>query len=53
MGGIGSDIAVENADIVIMNDDPIKIFYAIRVNVITGFFSICYHFFTIIFLVCF
>ncbi|MFA5283750.1 MAG: heavy metal translocating P-type ATPase [Bacilli bacterium] len=25
MGGIGSDVAVDNADVVIMNDDPIKI----------------------------
>ncbi len=28
MGGIGSDIAVENADIVIMNDDPAKVYDA-------------------------
>ena len=31
MGGIGSDIAVENADIVIMNDDPIKIYDALTI----------------------
>lgn len=31
MGGIGSDIAVENADIVIMNDDPLKIYDVIRI----------------------
>ena len=31
MGGIGSDIAVQNADIVIMNDDPIKIYYALKI----------------------
>ena len=32
MGGIGSDIAVENADIVIMNDDPIKIYIAMKIS---------------------
>ncbi len=32
MGGIGSDIAVENADIVIMNDDPNKITTAIKIS---------------------
>lgn len=32
MGGIGSDIAVENADIVIMNDDPIKIYVAMKIS---------------------
>ena len=31
MGGIGSDIAVENADIVIMNDDPAKVYDAVRI----------------------
>ena len=31
MGGIGSDIAVENADIVIMNDDPIRIYDALQI----------------------
>ena len=31
MGGIGSDIAVENSDIVIMNDDPLKIYDAIAI----------------------
>jgi len=31
MGGIGSDIAVENADIVIMNDDPVKVYDAIKI----------------------
>ena len=31
MGGIGSDIAVENADIVIMNDDPAKVYDAMRI----------------------
>lgn len=32
MGGIGSDIAVENADVVIMNDDPAKVYDAIRIS---------------------
>ena len=31
MGGIGSDIAVENADIVIMNDDPLKVYEAMKI----------------------
>ncbi|MCQ2815340.1 MAG: cadmium-translocating P-type ATPase [Bacilli bacterium] len=31
MGGIGSDVAVENADIVIMNDDPAKVWDAIKI----------------------
>lgn len=32
MGGIGSDIAVENADVVIMNDDPMKVYDTIRIS---------------------
>ena len=31
MGGIGSDIAVENADIVIMNDNPVRVYDALRI----------------------
>ena len=31
MGAIGSDIAVENADVVIMNDDPAKVYEAVKV----------------------
>ena len=31
MGGIGSDIAVENSDIVIMNDDPVKVYEAVKI----------------------
>ncbi len=31
MGGVGSDAAVDNADIVIMNDDPLKIIDAINI----------------------
>lgn len=31
MGGIGSDIAVENADVIIMNDDPAKVYDAMMV----------------------
>ena len=40
MGGIGSDIAVENADIVIMNDDPIKIYDAIRISKMARNYSV-------------
>ena len=32
MGAIGSDIAVENADVVIMNDDPLKIYDVVRIS---------------------
>ena len=45
MGGIGSDIAVENADIVIMNDDPSKIYDAIKISKIarnTSIFNIAF-----------
>ena len=31
MGGIGSDVSVENADMVIMNDDPAKVYDAMKV----------------------
>ena len=31
MGGIGSDIAVENADIVIMNDNPVRVYDALKI----------------------
>ena len=31
MGGIGSDVAVENADVVIMQDHPLKIYHAIKI----------------------
>lgn len=31
MGGIGSDVAVENADAVIMQDHPLKIYHAIKI----------------------
>ncbi len=40
MGGIGSDIAVENADIVIMNDDPMKVDAAIKISKIARRVSI-------------
>lgn len=32
MGAIGSDVAIENADIVIMNDDPNKLISAIKIS---------------------
>ncbi len=35
MGGIGSDVAVENADAVIMQDHPLKIYHAIKIAKIT------------------
>jgi len=31
MGGIGSDIAVQNADVIIMNDDPAKVYDAMKI----------------------
>ncbi len=48
MGGIGSDIAVENADIVIMNDDPAKIYDAVKISKIarhTAVFNIIFSLF--------
>ena len=48
MGGIGSDIAVENADIVIMNDDPAKINDAVKIAKMaraTAIFNICFSLF--------
>jgi Cd2+/Zn2+-exporting ATPase len=35
MGGIGSDIAVENADIVLMTDEPIKLYDAYKISKMT------------------
>lgn len=35
MGGLGSDAAIENADIVLMNDDPIKVVEAIKIAKLT------------------
>lgn len=32
MGGIGSDCAVESADVIIMNDNPHKVFEAIKIS---------------------
>ena len=32
MGAIGSDVAIENADVVIMNDDPSKLISAIKIS---------------------
>ena len=31
MGAIGSDIAVENADVVIMNDNPARVYEAVKI----------------------
>ena len=45
MGAIGSDIAVENADVVIMNDDPAKVYEAVKVARIsrhTAIFNIAF-----------
>lgn len=45
MGGIGSDVAVENSDIVIMNDDPLKIYDAYKIAKIsrrTSIFNIVF-----------
>lgn len=45
MGGIGSDIAVENADVIIMNDDPAKVYDAIKIGKIarkTSIFNIAF-----------
>jgi Cd2+/Zn2+-exporting ATPase len=35
MGGAGSDMAIENADIVIMNDDPSKVVTAVKIAKMT------------------
>ena len=40
MGGIGSDIAVENADVIIMQDHPLKIYDAIQIGKIARFVAI-------------
>lgn len=40
MGGIGSDVAVENADIVIMQDHPLKIYDSIKIAHKTRFVAI-------------
>ena len=45
MGAIGSDIAVENADVVIMNDDPAKVYDAVKIARIsrhTAIFNIAF-----------
>lgn len=39
MGGIGSDVAVENADVVIMQDHPLKIYDAIKISKKTRFIA--------------
>ena len=31
MGAIGSDIAVQNADVVIMNDNPVKVYESVKI----------------------
>ena len=35
MGGVGSDVAIENADVVIMKDNPMKIYHTIKIAKIT------------------
>lgn len=45
MGGIGSDVAVENADMVIMNDDPAKVYDSIKISKIarnTSIFNVVF-----------
>ena len=45
MGAIGSDIAVENADVVIMNDNPAKVYEAVKIARIarhTALFNIAF-----------
>ena len=45
MGAIGSDIAVENADVVIMNDNPAKVYEAVKIARIarhTAIFNIAF-----------
>ena len=31
MGAIGSDIAVQNADVIIMNDNPAKVYQSVKI----------------------
>lgn len=40
MGGIGSDMAVENADVVIMQDHPLKVYDSIQIAKKTKFIAI-------------
>lgn len=40
MGGIGSDVAVENSDVVIMQDHPLKIYDSIKIAKKTKFVAI-------------
>ena len=40
MGGIGSDVAVENSDVVIMQDHPLKIYDSIKIAKMTRFVAI-------------
>jgi Cd2+/Zn2+-exporting ATPase len=35
MGGCGSDMAIDSADVVIMNDDPSKIVTALKIAKLT------------------
>lgn len=48
MGGIGSDVAVENADVVIMQDHPLKIFDAIKISKMVRFVAMFNIIFSII-----